>query len=448
VYTDCLVSGGEHEAFDLARKTLTALMAVLAVTVVAGMVFAPQVVRVLAMGFNDASRMGMTVTMFRIMIPYLLMAGFLAFSMGLLNSHKLFFAPAFAPVLLNVGIITGILFFSVFFSEPLYGVCAGVLAGGLLQLILQVPYLARTGFRIRFSAPVNHPGLKKIFGPGLQGIIGMGSQQINILVATLMASFLAPGSISYIYFSDRLHELVLGLTAVSIGSVVFPEMSELSALNDRGKLGELYSKAVRSALFMAIPATVALMVAGFPVVSVLLMHNRFTAREAEMTYRALLYASTGIAGIAVCRITIPLYYALRDPRTPLYAALVSFAVNALCGYFLMQTALEHAGLTLSVAIAATAQMAVLAVILKRKDISLQGGEIVRSAMKQVAAAAAMGAFIRFIGGFVDWVNDPLSRRALFLALLVCAGGISYLAACLALRAPEARYLLDKLFPGK
>ena len=218
----------------------------------------------------------------------------------------------------------------------------------------------------------------------------MGSQQINILVATLMASFLAPGSISYIYFSDRLHELVLGVTVMSIGSVVFPEMSELSARKDRGRLGEIYSLSVRSALFMAIPATVALMVAGFPIVSVLLMHNRFTSHEAVMTYRALFCASTGIVAIAVCRITVPLYFALGDPRTPFFAALASFAVNAVCGYFLMRTPLRHAGLTLSVAIAATAQMAILLVLLKRKRASLRAGEIALSALKQCVAAACHG----------------------------------------------------------
>ncbi len=448
VYTEYLVGRGAAEAVDLARQTLTALMAVLVTLVTLGMVFAPQAVRVLAMGFDDASQVGMTVDMFRIMLPYLLVAGFLAFSMGLLNSHKFFFAPAFAPVLLNVGIITGILLLSGLFTEPLYGVCAGVLAGGLLQVALQIPYLVRAGFRMRISASIDHPGLKKIFRLGLQGIIGMGSQQINILAVTLMASFLAPGSISYIYFSDRLHELVLGLSAVSIGSVIFPEMSELSVRKDHARLGELYSFAVRSALFMAIPATVALMVAGFPIVSVLLMHNRFTAHEAAMTYRALFYASAGIAGIAVCRVTIPLYYALHDPRTPLYAALASFAVNAVCGYFLMGTPLGHAGLTLAVAIAATVQMAVLVVMLGRKNIPLRAGDILLSVLKQGLAAAVMGLLIWFVAGFVDWAHDAFSRRALFLALLVIAGGATYAVSCLVLRVPEARYVLDKLLRKK
>lgn len=444
VYTEYLVSRSEAGAMELARKTLVVLMVLLSLVVALGMVFAPEVIHVLAMGFSDPVQTGMTVMMFRIMLPYLLMAGFLAFSMGVLNSHRFFFAPSFAPVLLNVGIITGILFLGGLFDMPLYGVSAGVLAGGLLQVALQVPSLARAGFRMGRPSFRNDPGLRKIFRMGLLGVPAMGSQQINILVATLMASFLAPGSISFIYFSDRLHELVLGITVVSIGSVVFPEMSELSARKDYGRLGSLYSMSVRSALFMAVPATVALMVAGFPIVSVLLMHNRFTAHEAAMTYRALLYASTGIVGMAVCRITIPVYYALNDPRTPFYAALVSFVVNGACGYVLMGTCLAHAGLTFSVALAATAQMVFLTALLKKKSVPVAAGEILSSFLKQCAAAAVMGVLIRFIAGFADWSGDAFVRRLAVLVVLVVAGGGTYLAVCLALGVPEAGYLLEKI----
>ncbi len=444
VYTEYLAVRGADEAFDLARKTLTALMVSLAVLTALAMVFAPEAVSLLAMGFVDPAQVGKTVIMFRIMAPFLLVAGFLAFSMGVLNSHKRFFAPAFAQVLLNVGIISGILLFSGFFAEPLYGVCAGVLAGGLLQVVLQIPYLARAGFRMKLSLSLDHPGLKRIFRLGLQGIPGMGSQQINILIATLMASFLAPGCITYIYFSDRLHELVLGITVVSIGSVVFPEMSELSARKDYAKLAELYSMAVRSALFLAIPATVALIVVGFPVISVLLMRGRFTAHEADLTYRALLYASAGIVGIALNRITIPVFYALHDPRPPLYAALSSFAVNLLCGYFLMRTPLEHAGLTLSVSIAATVQMFLLGAMMRKKELPVRACGIIISALKQCAAAIVMAVPVWFIAGAVDWVNDPFGRRLCFLCLAVLVGGVSYFAVSLMLRAPEARLLFERI----
>ena len=328
VYTGYRTARGGREALELAQKTLTALLVVSSVIAAAGIVFAPGIVSGLAMGFEDHARIERTIVMFRIMFPYVAIAGVLAFCMGVLNSHRSFFAPAFAPVLLNVGIISGILFAGGMFTDPLYGVAAGVLAGGVLQIALQVPFMARAGFRMKLSLDMRHPGLGKIFRTSLLGIAGMGVHQINILVATLLGSYLADGSISYIYFSDRLHELVLGVTVVSIGNVMLPEMSAHAAREDAGALVGAYRASVRSALFFAIPATAALMIVGFPIISVLLMHNRFTALEAEMTYRALFYASAGIVGMAVARLTAPVYFALGDARTPFCRGRWSFTVNA------------------------------------------------------------------------------------------------------------------------
>jgi putative peptidoglycan lipid II flippase len=447
VYTEYLVAKDLRGAFDLARRTLTMLLIAMTALVFLGMVFAPDVVGVIAMGFNDRSRVGDTIVMFRIMLPFLVTAACLAFCTGVLNSHRYFFAPAFAPVLLNAGIITGILLLSMLFDEPLYGVSAGVLMGGLLQVLFQIPYMARTGFRLKLSFKMGDPGLKRIFRFGLLGIPAMGSQQINILVATVLASFLAPGSISYIYFSDRLHELVLGLTVMSLGSAVYPAMSEAASMKNYERLFEIYSLSVRSALFMAIPATVGLMAAGYPVVSVLFMHDRFTAYEALMTYRALFCASTGIVAIAVVRITVPVFFALGNPRAPFFVSLFSFAVNAACGYYLMRTSLLHAGLTLSVSIAVTVEMIILAILLRKKIDGIRIKGIAASACRQAAAAGIMGLLVWYLAGLVDWNGAPLINRVIYLLLIVGSGAAVYLFACLAMRSPEVRYLIDK-FRGR
>ena len=366
VYTDYFMTRGGSEALELAQKTLAAVLAAGAVAAAAGVLLAPGLVPVLAAGFEDQARIDRTVVMFRIMFPYVAVAGVLAVCMGVLNSHRRFFAPAFAPVLLNVGIISGILLSGRLFADPLYAVSAGVMAGGMLQLILQIPFMARAGFRMKLSLNIRHPELGRIFRNGLLGIAGMGIHQVNILVATLLGSYLADGSISYIYFSDRLHELVLGVTVISIGTVMLPEMSAHAARDDTIALIGSYRASVRSALFFAVPATVALMIIGLPIISVLLMHNRFTAYEAEMTFRALFYASAGIVGLALARLTAPVFFTLGDARTPFAAAAVSFTLNAACGWALMRTPLRHAGLTLAAAIAATAQAALLVALLDEK----------------------------------------------------------------------------------
>ncbi len=443
VYTEYLVGGDPRDALDIARKTLSLLLALLAGLFVLGTLFAPGIVHVIAMGFDDPARIRDTTVMFRIMMPFLVTSGILAFCSGVLNSHKRFFAPAFAPVLLNAGIITGILFLGRLCDEPLYGVSAGVVLGGLLQVLLQIPYMARTGFRFRLTLNMDHPGLRKIVRIGLLGIPAMGGQQINILVAALLGSFLAPGSVSYIYFSDRLHELVLGVTVMAIGSVVYPEMSKAAARKDHARLVELYSRSVRMALFMAIPATVGLMVVGYPVVSVLFMHNRFTSHEALMTYRALFWAAPGIAAIAVTRSTVPVFFALGMPRAPFYAALASFAVTVACGLALMQTPLRHAGLTLAVTVASAVQAVILLVLLGRTIDAIGMKAIALSAVRQSAAAGIMGVVVWLMAGVTDWNSGPLAWRLAYLLLIVFSGAAAYVAACRAMKSPETAYIFEK-----
>jgi putative peptidoglycan lipid II flippase len=445
VYMEYLAKSGKGEALELAQKTLSLLLAVLTALVVMGMMFAPEIVRIIAVGFEDPLRLHDTTVMTRIMFPYLFMVVVVAFCMGVLNSHGYFFAPAFALVLLNIGIITGIIFFSRFFEEPLYGVSAGVLFGGLLQIVLQLPYMARAGFRMKLSLDLKHPGVRRIFALAIPGAFSMGIQQVNILAATVLASLLSKGSISYIYFSDRLHELVLGVFAVSIGNVVFPEMSSLAAEKNYQKLVDLYALSIRSVLFVAVPATAALMIMGFPIISVLLMHDSFTAFDADMTYRALFWASTGIASIAVNRITVPAFFALRDAKTPFYAALASFFINMGCGYFLMHTDLGHAGLTLSVAIAASVQMLVLVITLGKKLGDIRLGKITRSLCMYMIASGGMSVFIWYLTGLIDWKTAEFTQRLTYLAAAVISGGAIYMLSCYALGGPEVRYIMTRIF---
>src|SRR4030042_3331680 len=220
VYTDCLVPRGRRDAFELAGRILTFMVLLASAVTALGVVLSPQIVRLLAMGFVDPSQVGITVVMTRIMFPYLFFVSMLAFCMGILNSHGRFFAPAFAPFVLNLGIIAGILALSPYLEEPLYGVAIGVIAGGFLQIIFQIPYLMKTGFRMKCSLDLNHPGMRNMLRLAVPGIFSMGIQQINTLVVMLLGSYLPPGSITYIYYSDRLHELVLGVFVVSIGNVI------------------------------------------------------------------------------------------------------------------------------------------------------------------------------------------------------------------------------------
>lgn len=455
VYTDYLLKNGKDEALVLAQKVLTLLTLAVFIMVAAGIIFSPQIVGLFAFGFTDIESLDLAVSLNRIMFPYLLFVSFVAFAMGFLNPHGYFFAPSFAPVLLNAGMITGIVYLSTLFREPLYGVALGVLVGGVLQLILQLPYLFKSGFRMSFSIDFDHPGIRRILRLMAPALLGIAVYQINILMSTILASFLEPGSITYLYYSDRLTEIVLGVFIVSIGNVVLPEMSRLNTLEDRAGFQRLYISSSRAALFLAVPAAAGLMSIGYPIISTLFMRGEFTPESVLMTNRALFFASIGIAAIAIVRITTPAFYALKETRLPVVAAAVSFVINISLGALLMQTPLRHAGLALANSMSVIAQMTVLFLFLNRRiktgssdtgsEVSgLNLKELIPPLMKFIAASMLMVPVVLRICSYVDWNEDHLLKRIVFLMTSIGAGGAVYIGACAALKVDEVFYAMRRL----
>ncbi len=444
VYTEYLINRGDAEALKLAQKALSILVLFLTGLILLGIVFSPEIVKVIAFGFTDPGKIELTVFLNRIMFPYLFFVSLVAFAMGVLNSHDYFFAPAFSPVLLNMGIIAGIILISSFFHEPLYGMAIGVIAGGVLQLLLQVPYLIKSGFKLKISIDLRHPGIRKIGALMAPLLLGTAIYQINTFMTTVLASFLPDGSISYLYYSDRLNEMVLGVFIVSIGNVILPAMSKVSAVNDMSRLRDLYGGSMGAALFLAIPAATALMTAGVPIVSVLFMRDRFTPFHAVMTEKALFYASMGIVSIAILRITMPAFYSLKDTRTPVITSAVSFILNISLGLVLMRTGLKHAGLSLANTIAVTVQVVLLLMVLRKKIGGLDLGGVLVSSLKICAASLFMGWVLYGLSLQVDWLHDGIARRVILLGIMIGVGGGAYFAACALLGVPEIAFIANKL----
>lgn len=448
VYTEYLINKGGSEALELAQKTLSILLVILVMLLAAGEYFSPEIVRIFAIGFSDSETINLAVFLNRIMFPYLLFVSLVAFAMGVLNSHKRFFSSAFAPVFLNVGIIFGVLVLSNMFEVPLVGVSIGVLIGGFLQFLLQIPYMAKVGFKMRISIDLKHPGIRKIFTMLVPALFGMAVYQINSLIITVMASYLKPGSISYLYYSDRLTELVLGVFIVSIGNVILPEMSRLSANSNYSELKAVYIKSVRGALFMAIPACAALMGIGLPIISTIFMHNNFLPQDAYLTYRALFCASIGIIFLAVLRITTPTFYALKDTTTPVIGALLALVVNIIAGYVFMNTFLEHAGLMLALSVSSFVQVIFLLFLLNRKMGGMDFTSLRLPVIKFVLASVIMLTVCLAIAGRLDWFAASSPRRCVMLSLIIFAGILVYAAFCYILKVEEARYVagfvLEKL----
>ncbi|HPQ53452.1 MAG TPA: murein biosynthesis integral membrane protein MurJ [Spirochaetota bacterium] len=444
VYTEYLINNTREEALDLARKTLSILIIVLAVIVLLGVLFSEQIVQLFAVGFQDPSQLMLTIDLTRIMFPYLFLVGLVAFAMGYLNSHGYFFTPAFSPVLLNIGFILGAVLFRKYFNEPLYGLALGVMAGGILQVILQVPSMIRAGFRMKFSIDLKHPGIRKIFRLIAPATFGIAVYQINILMNTVLASLLPSGSISYLFYSDRLTEIVLGVFIVSIGNVILPEMSRVSAMDDIDRLKKIFRTSVNAALFLAIPASAALMIIGYPILSVLFMRGEFTSFHTEMTQRALFFSSAGICSIALLRITTPTYYSLKDTRTPVITSTIAFVVNITFGYILMKTFLLHAGLALANTLAVTVQVSILVIVLRKKIGSLHIREYIVPVSKIIAASLGMGIVLHYISGYADWTGGSFSSRLITLIVMVTTGGAVYFAICMALKVEELTYVIEKL----
>jgi putative peptidoglycan lipid II flippase len=316
--------------------------------------------------------------------------------------------------------------------------------GGLLQLLLQIPYMVKENFKLKVSFDLNHPGIRKIFRMLGPAMFGIAIYQINVLVSNLLATMLPEGSVSYIYYTSRLTELVLGVFIVSIGNVILPEMSRLSVLEDKGKFIKLFSDSVSSALFLAVPASAALITVGLPVISVVFMRGQFSFADAELTHFSLIYASLGIVFVSILRILVPAFYSMKDTKTPVYSSAVSFLINVSLGYVLMHTSLKHAGLTLAGSIAAAVQVIILFSVLIKRVGKIDVGKILFSFMKFITAAALMAAAVNQIAKFADWEQGSFASRLLFLFLIILTGTAVYFTAVYIFRSGEIIFLSEKI----
>ncbi|MFW5807515.1 MAG: murein biosynthesis integral membrane protein MurJ [Spirochaetota bacterium] len=438
VYTEYLHLHGKEDALRFAQKSLTLLIIVLFAITGAGMVFSPALVSLFGVGFTDEFLISKTVMLNRIMFPYLFFIGIVAFCMGFLHSGRHFFAPAFSPVLLNVGFIAGAIFLKDFFAFELTGLAVGVVVGGLLQLLLQIPYMLRHGFVLRWSFDLNHPGIRKMVAMVGAAMAGGAVYQLNLLVNTMLASMLPGGSISYLYYSDRLTEMVMGIFIISIGNVMLPELSTFAAKNDIVSLKRAFRDSISASLFFALPAACGLILCGREILTVLFMRGAFDEVSVTNTYRALVYASAGLAFLAMYKMCTQIFYSLKDTRTPVFTAAASFTVNAALGYTLMQTPLLHAGLALSNAVAMGLQVILLLVLLRGKIGLLGFRRLVVPVIRIAAAAAVMSASLYGLKQHLRFEDVPFAVQAVNLLLLVGGGGAAYVVTALLLGVREMR----------
>ena len=443
VFTETLTTGSRDEARHLARAVFARLLVILVILTGLGILFAPYVVKAMAWGWefkSDRSQYLLAVSLTRIMFPYLLFIGLAALAMGILNSLRSFLAPALSPVMLNVVIIASVLFLADQFSMPIVGVAIGVTVGGLFQFLIQVPALRKQGMVMRPQFAPSHPGVKKVGKLAVPVIFSSSVTQLNIVISTILASFLATGSITYLYYGMRFIHFPLGVFGVAIATAVLPTMSSQAARQEMDSFRETLSLGLRLVFFITFPALVGLATLRVPIVNLLLERGAFDAISTTGTATAILFYAVGLWALAGVRVVSQAFYSLQNTKTPVRIAILALCVNILLSIALMGP-LAHGGLALATSIAAMVNLGFLTVRLRRRIGRMDGKRILRSLLKIIPTSAIMG-----VAGW--WVSrDPVwgSTGDVVYKIKLLSGGIGvsvlfYFVAMWALRSEELTFL--------
>jgi len=424
---------GAAETKRLVDRVATVLLLALAAATALGVAAAPLIVYVSAPGFAaDPEKFELTVTLLRITFPYIVFISLVSLAAGILNTWGRFAVPALTPTLLNVAFIAGALFLAPCFDPPVLVLAWAVLAGGALQLALQVPFLARIGMLPRPVIAPRDPGVRRVLllmGPA---VIGVSVGQISLVLNTIFASFLQTGSVSWLYYADRLMEFPSGLLGVALGTILLPSLAKLHADNARDEYSNLLDWGLRLTFLLAVPAAVALVVLATPLIATLFAYGRFGADDLAMTRQALVAYSVGLVGLILVKVLAPGFYARQNVRTPVRIALVTLAATqAMNAVFVVP--LAHAGLALAIALGACLNAGLLYRSLRRAEIfrPLRGWGAFLA--KVACAGGLMAAALAFaMGPEPWWIAASWRLRAAALAGLVGLGAVVYFAALWAL----------------
>jgi len=407
-------------AFSLLTLTLLVVAAAPAVT----MVFAP--------GFwDDPFKFQLTQEMLRITFPYLLLISLTGFAGAVLNSYDRFAIPAFTPVLLNVCLITAAVFVSPYFEQPVMAMAWGVLAAGAVQLAFQIPFLWQIHLLPTPVVDFKDPGVKRVLLLMAPAIFGVSVSQINLLLDTVLASFLPTGSVSWLYYSDRLVELPLGTFAVAIGTVILPSLSRQHVGGDSDKFNRTMDWALRWILLIALPAAVGLFILAQPILAVLFQYGRTLPSDIQMASYSLQAYSLGLVAFMLIKILAPGYFSRQDTKTPVKIGVQAMALNMLFNivlvvpfHFLWQ--MGHVGLALATSLSAFVNAGLLYRGLRRQGVyqplERWGRYLSRLLLANIVMAAVLWVSFYVVD---DWFLLSVAERIVTMALVFVSGLLAY-----------------------
>ena len=394
-FTRHLTLSGRDSAWRLANHVINALIVITVAVVVLGIVFAEPLIALFAGAYRAVpGKFELTVSLTRLMLPFLTFVALAAACMGMLNSLQRFFIPALSPAMFNVATIACALLLAPLMPRfgmlPITAIAFGTLLGGVAQLAVQWPVLRREGFAYRPMLDWRDEGLRRVLVLMGPGTLGLAATQVNVFVNTVLATGEGTGAVSWLNYAFRLMYLPIGLFGISIAAATLPAVSRHAAQDDSGRVRSTVADGLSLMLTLNVPATVGLLVLAIPIVRVIFERAAFTAADTAATAAALQFYAIGLVGYSVVRIASPVFYALGKNRTPVMVSVATVIVNAVLNIVLVRI-MGYRGLALGTSIAALFNAALLMFMLRRALGGIDGARVASSFLRIAIASALMGA---------------------------------------------------------
>ena len=420
---------GEDQLRDLIDYVSGMLALALFVVTLLGVLAAPYIVYVSAPGFaRQADKFNLTVDLLRITFPYILFISLTALAGGILNTFSRFAVPAFTPVLLNLSFIVFTLWLTPYFDPPAKALAWAVLVGGVLQLAFQAPFLLRLRALPRFRLNIRHEGMRRVLRQMGPALFGVSVGQISLLLNVIFASFLLTGSVSWLYYADRLMEFPAGLLGVALGTILLPSLSRHYANQSGAEYSALLDWGLRLTIMLTVPAAVGLALLAMPLVTTLFMHGAFSVTDALATRAALIAYSIGLLGLILVKVLAPAFYARQDIRTPVKIAVVTLVITQLMNFAFIGP-FKHAGLALATGLGSCLNAALLYYLLRKRAIHVPQPGWGIFLLKLLLAVSAMAAAVWFAADAPQrWIAATATVRILWLSGVVALGAAVYFAA--------------------
>ena len=452
VFSSYQVEQSREEIWDFANRLFWTLAVILAVITVLGMIFAPAIIHLFTFMGNKPNEWVEAIHLTRIIFPFVFFIGLSALCMAILNCFHVFALPAATPAVSNLGIIL----FSIaivwrHFDSPAAALAVGVVVGGLLQFLMQLPQLVRRGMKFHFGISFTHPGIRRVGHLMLPGVFGLGVAQINLYVDTifLTSQRMPSGSVSALYYADRIMQLILGSFAVAVATAILPMMSRQAKSLDFDAVKRTLGFSIRIVSFITIPATFGLVLLRQPIIRVLFQHGQFVAESTRLTAWALFFYAMGLPAISAVKLIVQAFYSTRDTKTPVWAAAGILALNiALNTVFLLLLfpQLRNGGPALATAISAYFNCGVLFLIFRKRYGRVGGREIMVSSLKALSAAALMGGICWLAVQYAHLgAHQSLPVDASLLAATIGGACAAYVGLTWAFRSVELKEVYEIMF---